>query len=257
MYGAVRTLLAEDTMADAQPFVVTVGPVGTADGSSQVRLGGTCVLCGIKAELTTPAVCRPDEGYLVANVNLSPMCSSSFRTGPPSEEAQSLSQWLHDVWTECELLDVKQLCISPGKLCWVLYEDITCLNYDGSLQQACLAALVTALRNLRLPSVEISEETQRVVRSSDLSQPVRLKCIPTAVSFAVVSDKMVRSPCREEERIASAPVNMVAIDQERLCAITKQGGKSINQSILRQWYQQALAHGEEIRRTINEACSQA
>jgi exosome complex component RRP43 len=53
---------------------------------------------------------------------------------------------------------LSQLCIVPGKFCWVLYADIVCLNYDGSVMDCALAALMAALQDVLLPPVEVSED---------------------------------------------------------------------------------------------------
>lgn len=98
-----------------------LGCITTADGSSMVRIGNTTVICGIKAEVSEPNVNFPKEGYLgkniflrnsysctlnfllfiplmyfiVPNVDLSPICSPRFKPGPPSEQAQVLSENLN------------------------------------------------------------------------------------------------------------------------------------------------------------------
>lgn len=98
--------------------LITAGAITTADGSAMVRLGGTTVVCGIKAEVSEPHVDRPDEGYLgidklppappsnclsflpVPNVELSPICSPKFRPGPPSEKAQTASEFLFQLFNK-------------------------------------------------------------------------------------------------------------------------------------------------------------
>lgn len=42
------------------------------------------------------------------------------------------------------------LVIEPGKAVWVLYVDVTCVNYDGNVFDAALIAMVAALRNSEL-----------------------------------------------------------------------------------------------------------
>ncbi|XP_020296020.1 exosome complex component RRP43-like isoform X2 [Pseudomyrmex gracilis] len=71
-----------------RPVSVNVSSIVQADGSAIFKLGDTTAVCGIKAELATPKSDTPDNGYVVANVDLSPLCSSKFRPGPPSEQAQ-------------------------------------------------------------------------------------------------------------------------------------------------------------------------
>ena len=71
---------------------VTRGTIVSAAGSSVVRLGATNVVCGIKAEVAQPLVDTHTHGFLVPNVDLSPLCSSKYRPGPPPDAAQILSE---------------------------------------------------------------------------------------------------------------------------------------------------------------------
>ena len=75
------------------------------------------------------------------------MCSSKFRPGPPSEQAQAVSEAINRVLKESKVLDLKDLCIEEGKAVWVLYVDAVCVAYDGNIFDAALAAIMAALNN--------------------------------------------------------------------------------------------------------------
>lgn len=80
-------------------------------------MGDTTVVCGVKAEISEPELDRPEHGFLgafdawftpayltegivvhtVPNVDIPAMCSPKFKPGPPSEEAQVLSERLNEV----------------------------------------------------------------------------------------------------------------------------------------------------------------
>jgi exosome complex component RRP43 len=81
-------------------------------------MGNTTVVCGVKAELAEPELDRGEEGFLgqlgflfvlegwvlrhktpVPNVDLPAMCSPKFKPGPPTEEAQILSDRLNEILT--------------------------------------------------------------------------------------------------------------------------------------------------------------
>lgn len=100
-------------------------------------------------ELATPKADTPDHGYIVPNVELSPLCSSKFRPGPPSEQAQVLSKLIDIILSNSAALDLRDLCICRSKLAWVLYCDILCLNYNGSVIDACTGALMAALKTCK------------------------------------------------------------------------------------------------------------
>ena len=91
------------------------------------------------------------------------MCSPRFKPGPPSEDAQVLSDRLNEVLLayvpfilliraaqrqrRSGILSTESLCIKRGKAVWVLYVDATCINYDGNVFDAALLAMVAALKN--------------------------------------------------------------------------------------------------------------
>uniref|UniRef100_A0A0B7BAI8 Ribosomal RNA-processing protein 43 n=1 Tax=Arion vulgaris TaxID=1028688 RepID=A0A0B7BAI8_9EUPU len=87
----------ERELADFRQTILNIGCITTAEGSALVRLGHTTVICGIKAELAKPNTDQPMNGFIVPNVELSPLCSPNFRPGPPGEQAQVLSQNMADL----------------------------------------------------------------------------------------------------------------------------------------------------------------
>jgi exosome complex component RRP43 len=64
------------------------------------------------------------SGFIVPNLELSGICHSQFKPGPPSEEAQSVSQFILDVVRNSKLLCPEDLVIVAGKLVWVVYIDL-------------------------------------------------------------------------------------------------------------------------------------
>ena len=58
------------------------------------------------------------SGFLVPNVDLPPICHSKFRPGPPSEQAQTASNFLRQVIDNSRLVNLEDLCVKPGKLAW-------------------------------------------------------------------------------------------------------------------------------------------
>lgn len=118
-----------------------------------MKLGNTTVICGIKAELAEPKAAEPENGFIVANMELLPLCSTKFRPGAPSEEAQVIAHTLDGILKNCPCFDRKKLCIAKDKLAWVLYCDVVCLNYDGSVLDAAVIALMTALKSLTIPAI--------------------------------------------------------------------------------------------------------
>ncbi|KAF8324571.1 ribosomal protein S5 domain 2-type protein [Cantharellus anzutake] len=173
---------------------VNSGSISTADGSALVRLGDTTIVCGVKAEVAEPDIDHPASGFIVPNVDLSAMCSPLFKTGPPGEEAQIISQYIYGTLLSSEFLPLKSLAIEPGKAVWCLYIDAACINYDGNALDATLLAVVTALKNTQLPTATFSETTGRTTISRTLSAPLSLNFARTPSSFTFGHFKPSSSP---------------------------------------------------------------
>ncbi|KAF8165899.1 ribosomal protein S5 domain 2-type protein [Crassisporium funariophilum] len=175
---------------------VNVGSISTADGSALVRMGNTTVVCGVKAEIAEPELDRDNEGFMVPNLDLPAMCSPKFKPGPPSEEAQALSDRLNQVLIASNVVPLTSLCIHPGKAVWVLYVDATCINYDGNAFDATLISMIAALKNTRLPQAAYDPETNRTICSRNAPLvPLQLtpNTTPISISFGVFDSCVYRS----------------------------------------------------------------
>lgn len=171
-----------DARAPLAPRDLRVQPsaVTSAASAALVRLGRTSVLAAVKLAVGLPAVATPDQGELAIQVHLTPLCSTRFGLGRPSEEAQSISSQLTNlvvgcvhvcvcVW-ECDLVDeaanncgssrvveMSDLSIEKGRSAWKLLVDVFCIDHDGNVLDAALAAVMAALKTLKLPAVNVNE----------------------------------------------------------------------------------------------------
>uniref|UniRef100_A0A8C0YGX4 Ribosomal RNA-processing protein 43 n=1 Tax=Cyprinus carpio carpio TaxID=630221 RepID=A0A8C0YGX4_CYPCA len=233
--------------------VFTWCSVSTADGSALVKIGNTTVICGIKAELTTPPSDAPNRGYIVPNVDLPPLCSSKFRPGPPGEQAQAASQFIADVIESSDLINMEELCIEKSKLCWVLYCDIMCLDYDGNLLDACIIVLLAALKNAQLPEVTINKETDLAEADIQKKQPLKINRLPVGSSFAVFDDSIIIvDPTAEEESLSTALLTVVTDEEDRLCAVHKPGGTSLSGEKLQHCINRAITRNKEISKLVDK-----
>ncbi|CAG5135188.1 unnamed protein product [Candidula unifasciata] len=239
-------------LAEFRPVVLNIGCVTTAEGSALIKIGNTTVICGVKAELAKPDADQPKDGFIVPNVELPPLCSSNFRPGPPGEQAQVLSQTMADVIADSQCLLSESLCICPGKLVWVLHIDLVCLDYDGNVMDACMVALVSALRNTVLPKVTVDEETGDIQTDPTTRVPLQVTCCPVATTFIVFDNKLLLvDPTREEESMATGAVTIVT-EGDNLCSIYKPGGTPLTENQIDNCIERAFTHGREVCRLIED-----
>jgi exosome complex component RRP43 len=189
---------------------VHVGSISTADGSALVRLGETTIVCGVKAEIAEPDLEQPNEGFIVPNIDLPALCAPRFKPGPPSEEAQVLSDRLASTITAAGVLPLSALCIHSERAAWVLYIDATCINYDGNAFDAALIAMVAALKNTTLPKATFDEETGRTTCSRKIREALPLKRLPISYSFGIFDGSTVLAdPTAFEEPLLDTSISIV------------------------------------------------
>ncbi|CED82792.1 Exosomal 3'-5' exoribonuclease complex, subunit Rrp43 [Phaffia rhodozyma] len=192
---------------------VNLGSVSTAMGSSLIRLGETTIVCGVKAETFEPDLYTPTDGCLVPNLDLPALSSPKFKPGPPGSEAQLLTDRLDRVLSHSSILPLSSLCIEKGKSAWVLYIDAVCINYDGNVWDACLLAVVAALRNTRLPVARWDDATGRTICSRTETVPLQLGNFnPISSTFGVFSSKTIfPDPTSFEEPLLGSTITCVLL----------------------------------------------
>ncbi|KAH9833828.1 ribosomal protein S5 domain 2-type protein [Rhodofomes roseus] len=209
---------------DWREVSVNVGSISSADGSALVRMGDTTVVCGVKAEIAEPELDSPEEGFLVPNLDLPAICHPRFKPGPPTEEAQVLSDRLNEVLITSGAISTKSLCIEPGRAVWVLYVDATCINYDGNAFDATLLAMMAALKNTRLPKATFESETGRTVCSRKTKIPLQVNRLPVSMSFGIFdSTHVLADPTSFEEPLLDTTLSIAVDENGGLVSVTQLG----------------------------------
>lgn len=194
-------------LKEFRSVLINVGALGTAYGSALVRLDNTSVLCGVKADLTIPTSEEPNKGFLVPNVTLTPVCSSKFQPGPPGEQAQAYSRIIMDLVLNSDFINLSSLCISESKLAWCLFVEIICLSHDGNILDACLLAMMAALKNTKLPEININMEDEKI-EVTDKFVPLNLNYFVFPATFAHLENQVVADPSEEEENLANGSLTV-------------------------------------------------
>lgn len=111
--GLLDEGLREDGRATDQIRTTTIntGSISSADGSCVVRTGGSCVTCGIKAELGNPSQNQPKQGFIVCNIELASVTSSQSHM-----TTSAMSQTIYDILIGSKYIDLDSLCISEEQV---------------------------------------------------------------------------------------------------------------------------------------------
>nr|XP_060163866.1 exosome complex component RRP42 isoform X3 [Globicephala melas] len=143
--------------------------VSNTSGSARVKLGHTDILVGVKAEMGTPKLEKPNEGYLEFFVDCSANATPEFEGRGGDDLGTEIANTLYRIFNNKSSVDLKSLCISPREHCWILYVDVLLLECGGNLFDAISIAVKAALFNTRPLTVVASPVVEHRLRTRRLS----------------------------------------------------------------------------------------
>jgi exosome complex component RRP42 len=220
-----------------------------ADGSSRVRLGGTEVVCGIKADLGEPYPDSPDEGAISVGMELLPLASPSYESGPPSEESIEIARVVDRGIRESKAMDFKKLCITEGEKVLMVFIDLYAMNDNGNMFDASSIASMAALLNARLPKVEDGKivKGEYDAKFTELFKDL-VKKKPLLSTFAKINGAIVLDPVLAEEKAMNARFSVATTEDDYLTAFQKGHGGSFSLAEIDNCLDVALKKSKEIRK---------
>ena len=182
--------------------------ISKAEGSARVKIGDTQVIVGIKPQIGAPFPDTPDLGVLMTNCEMLPMADPTFEPGPPSEDS-------------IELVDLDKLCVEEGKHVWMLFIDLHIIDNCGNLFDACELAVMAALKSTKLPSASIADDEVVLDHENTIDLPINNEV--AMCTFVKIGDKLILDPTLNEEKVASARLNVGVTKDGNICAMQKGG----------------------------------
>lgn len=166
-----------------------------------IRWGNTRVTAKITGDLVPPQnPDRPQEGWTVLSVDMSPAASTSYRSAMPLTSGGSSAsfngpsidrfqrQKLNPILRAIErslqaAIDVEALCV--GEYVWKLQLSVTILQDDGNCMDAAVLAAISSLRHYRQPAVDVNSSPPKINRNKE-PIPLPLHIIPLSITFGVI-----------------------------------------------------------------------
>lgn len=230
---------------------VQTSVISTTNGSAQVKLAGTNVLVGVKAVIDQPLPDAKEEGRIEFFVDCSANASPVFEGRGGDDLALDIRAALGRTFCQGSL-DLKALCIIPGKTCWVLYIDTLILECGGNLFDAISIAIKAALHDTRIPDLTvIGDGEERDIEVSDDPYdvlPIDISNVPVLVTLNKVSNRYVVDATAEEE-VCSDSQLLISIDSAgQVGSMQKHGNGGIHPDLLFEM----LRVGQKIGTVINK-----
>jgi exosome complex component RRP42 len=218
-------------LLDYRPIDVILSPIEKAEGSALVKLGRTQVLTGVKLELGAPYPDRPNEGVLQVHAEFVPLASPSFEPGPPDENAIELARVVDRSLREPRVLKLEDLVIEPGRVAWVVFNDIYLIDHAGNAIDAATLSSMLALATARMPGLLKTDGGYKVDRSVK-DRPLPVGNVVSTVTMAIIEGQIIVDPTLEEEVIADSILTIAIDEKRRICGIQKRGERGITRAIL-------------------------
>jgi len=191
---------------------VKLNPVGSADGSAEVRIGDTTVVVGVKVEVGEPFPETPESGVLTTNAELVPMASPTFEPGPPNINSIELARVVDRGIRESKCIDLKKLCITPKEKVWIVFIDMHVLDYDGNLFDCCALAAIASLRNAVVPAKKFGVGED---------YPLPVLHLPVSCTAVKIGSSVLFDPALDEEKVAEARLTVSTDENGDIRAMQK------------------------------------
>jgi exosome complex component RRP42 len=217
----------------------------TAEGSCQVRIGETVVMCGVKLSLEKPYNDTPDEGGIMINAELKPLSSSEYESGPPGMKAIELARVTDRGIREAKAIDMKALCVTPGEKAWFVIVDIVSINDAGNLFDAAGLAVLAALKNARFPVV--NEETGAIDYKQKTDKALPLTKEPVSVTVYKINGQLLVDPTIEEEKAYEARLTVASDKNDTISAMQKGGEGTLTIEEVGKIVDLAIVKAKELR----------
>ena len=141
---------------------------------------------------------------------------------------------------------MEKLVITPGEKVLSVFIDIFIIDNQGNLLDAAALAAMSALVNTRMPKLDAEGKINRNEHEGKL--PVVHK--PITVSVCKVGDKLFLDPSLEEESIIDTKLSIAVREDDKICAVQKQGGKGIEFDFLEKMIDTAIEKSKELRKLV-------
>lgn len=233
---------------------------GERSACSEVTLGCTRVVACVTGEISAPYEERPQDGFLVFNVEVLSSGSEEWADASGGGQrgglvATHIARILERQIRDSRAIDMEALCIIPGERVWALRCDVRVVEDFGNLTDAASAAALSALLHFRRPEVTVRGGSVTVHPTWERPPvPLAVHHTPLTLTFACMAlggggggegggesgagaggggggpttQLLLRDPTLEEEAVSAGTVSLCMNAHGELCGLHKLGGCPIS-----------------------------
>ena len=220
-----------------------------AEGSADVRIGNTRVICGIKYDIGKPYSDNPDKGVCTVMAEFVPIASPLFEPGRPGENAIQLARVVDLGIRHTDCLDYNKLCVAVGKYVYVIFVDNYTFDHYGNLTDTAALAAITALLGAKLPRAKLNDEGEPVWDGTYMNMPINE--IPLSITFGKIGDTIFVDPIFAEEMVMDGSIAFAIDEKKQITSIQKYGSATWSVSEILETGKKAVKIADDLRAKLN------
>jgi exosome complex component RRP42 len=151
---------------------------------------------------------------------------------------------------ESKAIDLKKLCVEPGKKVFVVFVDVYVLDHDGNLIDASALGALAAILNAKMRDYEIKDN--EVIYKEGLI-PLPIQNYPIATTMGKIGSSLVIDPSLKEEQAMTARLTVTIEKNGHICAMQMAGLGELSIDELKKAIEMAVTKSSEMRARVMEA----
>ncbi len=234
---------------DYRDWTVKSDVIASAEGSSEVTLGETKVITGLKYEVGAPFPDLPNEGVCTFMAELLPLASPLFERGPPDEQSIELARVVDRGIRHADCVQTKKLCIKEKEAVYILFVDIYVINYSGNLIDAGGISSLTTLISSRIPEGKWVDGSVEWT-GKYLTGETIVNELPMVITYGKIGDIIFLDPTLPEELVCDGRIS-ISVTEDKITSIQKSGSATFSIEEIKMLTEKSFEIGSKVKKELN------
>jgi len=230
-------------------FNIKTDIIAAAEGSSDMSLGDTRILTGIKYDIGEPYPDMPDEGVCTIMAELLPLASPLFERGPPDQQSIELARVVDRGIRHANCIQTKRLCIKENEAVYIVFVDMYVINHGGNMIDCGGIGSLAALISAHIPEGKWTEDgpewTGEYLTGKDI-----ISDLPLPITFGKIGDSVFLDPNLPEQLVSEGRLT-ISVTEGNITSIQKSGVTTFTPEEIKMLSKKAFDIAKDLRSSLD------
>ncbi|MHA1272722.1 MAG: exosome complex protein Rrp42 [Promethearchaeota archaeon] len=228
---------------------IKVDTISSAEGSSDVSIGDTRIITGLKYDIGAPFPDLPDEGVCTIMAELLPLASPLFELGPPDEQSIELARVVDRGIRHADCIQTKKLCIQENEAVYILFVDMYVINHGGNLVDCGGIGALTTLISAQIPEGRWNGEGVEWTGNYLTGQDI-INELPLVITYGKIDDIIFLDPNLPEELVCDGRIS-ISVTEDKITSIQKSGTATFTFDEILELGKKSIEIGRKLRKELD------